>query len=127
MQSFHAVVWIDHDEAHVIHFTREQAETLTLHSKHRRGHLHHKSGGPGDGKAAEDPAFFAAVEAALVGTREILIVGPAGAKDELDKHIRLHSKALAACVVGVETIDHPSDGQLLAMARKYFRAADSLL
>ena len=29
-------------------------------------------------------------------------------------------------VVGVETIDHPSDGQLVAHARKYFNAADRM-
>ena len=29
-------------------------------------------------------------------------------------------------VVGVETIDHPSDGQLVAHARKYFSAADRM-
>ena len=30
-------------------------------------------------------------------------------------------------VVGVETLDHPSDRELLAYARKYFRRVDSLL
>jgi hypothetical protein len=27
----------------------------------------------------------------------------------------------------VETVDHPSDGQLVAFARKYFKAADRML
>jgi hypothetical protein len=29
-------------------------------------------------------------------------------------------------VTGVETLDHPTDGALLAHARKYFRAADRM-
>ena len=27
-------------------------------------------------------------------------------------------------IAGVETVDHPSDGQLVAHARKYFKVAD---
>ena len=34
---------------------------------------------------------------------------------------------MAELVVGVETVDHPSDGQLIAYARKYFVARDLLL
>jgi len=30
-------------------------------------------------------------------------------------------------VVGVESIDHPTDGQLVAYARKYFVAKDKML
>jgi hypothetical protein len=29
-------------------------------------------------------------------------------------------------LAGVETVDHPSDGQLLDYARRYFKAADLL-
>jgi hypothetical protein len=28
--------------------------------------------------------------------------------------------------VGIETVDHPTDGQLLAYAKKYFAKADAL-
>jgi hypothetical protein len=34
---------------------------------------------------------------------------------------------MAAKVIGVETVDHPSDGQLVAYARKYFHARDQML
>jgi hypothetical protein len=29
-------------------------------------------------------------------------------------------------IVGVETVDHPTDGQLVAHARRYFHAADRM-
>jgi hypothetical protein len=29
--------------------------------------------------------------------------------------------------VGVETVDHPSDGQLLKYARSYFKAVDRMI
>ena len=125
MKHVHAVAWIDHNEAHVIHFNADESQNLTVHSKHRKGHLHHKSGGQaGDGRTPEDHAFYQAVSDALIGASKILIVGPANAKAELQKHMKLHAKDLAACIVGVETVDHPSDGQVLKLARKYFDAAD---
>jgi hypothetical protein len=30
-------------------------------------------------------------------------------------------------IAGVETVDHPSDGQLVAFARYYFKAEDRML
>jgi hypothetical protein len=30
-------------------------------------------------------------------------------------------------IAGVETVDHPSDGQLVAFARHYFKAEDRML
>jgi hypothetical protein len=45
---------------------------------------------------------------------------------ELVKHIHHHDPKLMSVIVGVETVDHPSDGQLVAFARKYFSAKDRL-
>jgi hypothetical protein len=50
--------------------------------------------------------------------------GPANAKTVLMKHIQHHDPALVKLVVGVETLDHPSDGALVDHARRYFKAAD---
>jgi hypothetical protein len=53
--------------------------------------------------------------------------GPANEKTELVKPIHRHAPKLMDAVVGVETVDHPSDGQLLAHARRYFKAADRMM
>jgi hypothetical protein len=45
----------------------------------------------------------------------------------LVKHIGEHDPQLAKKIVGVESIDHPSDAQLVAHARKYFKAEDRML
>ncbi len=63
----------------------------------------------------------------LDGATEILIVGPGHAKLELIKHIHSHDHGVVDKVVGVETVDHPSDAQLVAYARKYFVAKDRML
>lgn len=126
MSHYHAVVWIDHQEAHVLHFTPDQAEKTVVrtHGGHRQ--THHRKGVVGGGKGPEDRAYFDAVAASLAGAMEILIVGPAQAGHELLKHMQKHASDLAAKVLAVEAADHPSDGELLKLARRYFVAADRM-
>ncbi|HQC85764.1 MAG TPA: translational machinery protein [Rhodoferax sp.] len=127
MSHFHAVVWLDHSEAHVMHIAPDDVEKSVVHPSKPHQHLHSKSGVPGSGKAAEDKQYYHAVVEALKGAQEILVVGPAQAKLQLIKHMHAHDQAVADKVVGVETIDHPTDGQLVAYARKYFAAKDKML
>jgi hypothetical protein len=75
---------------------------------------------------ASDHAFYQEAANALIGAEKIPIVGPANAKSELEKHMKRHAKELAARIVGLETVDHPTDGQILRLARKYFNAAEML-
>ena len=56
-----------------------------------------------------------------------LVTGPANVKTALVKHIGEHDPQLAKKIVGVESVDHPSDAQLVAHARKYFKAEDRML
>ena len=127
MSHFHALVWIDHAEAHVMHIAPEDVEKSVVHPAQPHHKLHSRVGTLGDGRAPEDQAYDHQVAEALAGAGEVLIVGPAQAKLQLIKHLHAHDPKLAACVVGVETVDHPSDGQLVAYARKYFRAKDRML
>ena len=57
----------------------------------------------------------------------VLIAGPGAAKNELVSHIGKHDPKLKKLIVAVETVDHPSDGQLVAHARKYFKAEDRMM
>ena len=125
MPHLHAVVWLDHVEAHVQHFTREDVEKKLVSGKPHR-HLHTKRNSQASGHAAEDPAYFAEIAKALAGAEEILVVGPANAKIEFIKYLDTHAHDLRAKVVAVETVDHPSDGQVLALARKHFRDIDRM-
>lgn len=122
----HAVVWIDHQEAHVIQFNAEQHENATISTKSKHGHLHQKAGVVGSGHNSADQHYLHEVVEAISGTHEILIVGPGSAKLSLIKHIHQHDASIGDKVVGVETVDHPTDGQLLAYAKKYFLRADKM-
>jgi stalled ribosome rescue protein Dom34 len=122
----HTVVWIDHREAHVIHFNLDDAEESNVKPETPHRHLHPTSGSPGAGHDKPDAKYLHAVAAALADAGEILIVGPANAKTELMSHLKQHDAATAKKVTGVETVDHPSEGELLKYARKYFLAIDNM-
>jgi stalled ribosome rescue protein Dom34 len=124
---FHAVVWIDHHEARVFHFSPTDVARLVLHPDHPTRHIHHKANSIGSGHAAEDHEFLQAVAQSIADAGEVLVTGPANAKTELVKHISRHDPQLMKIIVGIETVDHPSDEQLVAHARKYFRAEDRML
>lgn len=126
MDHSHAVVWIDHHEAHIIHFNPEATEASAVKPKAPHRHLHHKSGSTAAGHDKPDAAYLSGVAAAIADANEILVVGPANAKLELVHYLKAHKAEVAKKVVGVETVDHPSEGELLKFAHKYFTAADRM-
>jgi stalled ribosome rescue protein Dom34 len=123
---YHAVIWIDHREARVFHFSPTDVERLVLHPDHPTRHIHHKANSIGSGHASADHDYLHAVAESVADAGEVLITGPANAKTELVEHIRVHDPQLTKLIVGVETVDHPSDPQLVAHAKKYFMAADRM-
>ena len=127
MSHYHAIVWIDHVEAHVMHISPDDVEKSLVHPNQGTHKLHSRVGTLGSGRAPEEQDYYHRVVESLKGASEILIVGPAQAKLQLVKHIHSHDPELMAKIIGVETVDHPTDGQLVAYARKYFLAKDKML
>ena len=125
MAFHHAVIWMDHQRARIVLFNREDSRNVELQS-HSEQHIHHKHGSVGSGHAPEDKHFFEAVTQAVTGIEEILVCGPAQAKLAYVKHLEAHQPMLCSHIVGVIDSDHPSEGQLLAEARKWFAAADRM-
>lgn len=114
-----AVVWIDHTKAQVIHFDKDasESESLKTHSTHPHPHQRH-----GDTHSDEDDnsRFYDDIAAALKDTAQILIVGPAEEKTAFMTYLKAKVPAVAEKIKAVETVDHPSNGDLLNHARKYF-------
>jgi stalled ribosome rescue protein Dom34 len=123
---YHAIVWIDHHEARIFHLNPEEVDRLVLRPEHPTRHIHHKANSIGSGHAAEDQEFFHQVATAVAEAGAVLVVGPANAKTEFIKHIHHHDPRLVDCLAGIETVDHPSDGALVALARRYFKLADRM-
>jgi stalled ribosome rescue protein Dom34 len=123
----HAVIWIDHKEAHVMFLSQDASEAEIIKTKSTHSHLHHKAHEIGSGRLALDAKYLHSVIEAVKESKEILILGPGSAKLELIKHAHQHDQRIAANIVGVETVDHPSDKEILAYARKFFYKADQML
>jgi stalled ribosome rescue protein Dom34 len=120
-----AVVWLDHIKAHVIHFDKDasELESLKTHSTHPHPHVKH-----GDSHASDDDntRFFSDIAEALKDAGQILIVGPGGEKTAFAKYLTTTAPQVADKVKATETVDHPSDGQLLTYARRHFVSAGGL-
>jgi len=125
-EHYHAIVWIDHREAKVFHFNAIDVDRAVLHSHVTDPHQHHKANSIGSGHLGVDKEFFHRVLEALTHTGALLITGPANAKTEFRNYIDQHRPELAKRISGVEALDHPSDGALVAIARKYFKADDRM-
>ena len=116
----HAVVWLDQTEAHVIHFTRDDAETEVIKTTSQ----HQKAGVVSNNRAEEDTTYMDEVIAALTEAKQILVVSPGQEKLALMRHMTKRHADTADKVVSVETVDHPNDSELLTYARKYFVKSD---
>ena len=126
MTHYHACVWIDHREARIFGVGLEEADSAVAANLHATHHIHRKANQVGLGTETLDHEFLAEVAALLQPVQAILIAGPGKAKHELAAYLEEHAPATAKRVWGIEAMDHPSDGQLLAAARKYFKAADRM-
>jgi len=116
MTTFHAVVWMDHSEAHVLMFDREHVEAQRVKAR-----SHHT---PKHGHVGPDKDFFQQIAQSLDGVSEILLTGPANAKIEFRDFCKHHVHAVDKSIVDVLTSDHPTDAQVVAMARQYFLKFD---
>lgn len=119
MPLFHAVVWIDHHSAQVLQFDAEhvEAQKVKAHGHHTRQH---------GSTVRTEHAFFAEVCDALVGISEVLVTGSHTAQADFRHYLDKHRPALVPQVVGYETVDHPSENQLVALARRYFLKYDRM-
>lgn len=131
MTHYHAVVWLDHQKAHVLHFNADAAESEAVAAKgpnhlvHNKHHSH--QAGVRDGQRTPvDHGYYDEIVKALGEAKEWLVLGPAEAKTEFARHVAERAPTLAGRIAGVEAADHPSEGQILARARSFFRAADRM-
>jgi stalled ribosome rescue protein Dom34 len=120
----HVALWIDHKEARVFNVDADKIDEATVAAPQ---HVHNKHPkGPEGAKEHPDDAkrFFHEVVRSLEAAEEILILGPSTAKLELHRYLHKQQPAIEAKIVGIETVDHPTDGQIAAYAKKYFVRAE---
>jgi len=117
----HVAVWIDHREARIFHIHPDTVDEVTVLAPLNNTHHKHPRGQEGTRQHPNDAKhFFDEVGRDLQGNEEILLLGPGAAKLDFLRYARTHDRAIEPRVVGIETVDHPSDKQLVAYARQYF-------
>ncbi len=117
MSLFHAVVWTDHQSAQVLQFDAEhvRADKVRAHTHHTAQH----------GSAVRsEHEFFGEVCDALDGVSEVLVTGSHTAIADFRHYADKHRPQTAARIAAYEVVDHPSENQLVALARKYFLQHD---
>jgi len=121
MTTYHAAVWLDHHEARIFHLNLDGSDESTVLAP--KAHLRrHPKGGTAEHNHPDDlHHFFRDVAQALQGAQEILVGGPSTAKTQFIAYVHEHDAALGKKIVKVETVDHPTDAQLVAHARKHFK------
>jgi stalled ribosome rescue protein Dom34 len=123
----HAVVWLDHVTAVVISYTDRESHEQTVRSAVADRRAHSDAGQSGSGHARDDVDFFDEVVRLIGKVPEVLIVGPGLAKTSFERYVRTNHPLLARRIAGVETVDHPTAGQIVKFAKQYFRGVDQLL
>ncbi|KQX38164.1 hypothetical protein ASD04_11100 [Devosia sp. Root436] len=116
-------VWIDHNEAKIFGITTHDAEKHVVVDGGPKHHIHRKADHVRIGTDPMSHDFLDEVAQALGQAKAIMIVGPGRARTELAGHLNDRFPAIAKRIWALEPMDHPSEAELVAAARKYFRAA----
>lgn len=113
MSLFHAVTFIDHHRAQVLQFNSDQVVERKVHE-----HLHvtrqHGS------TVRSEHEFFAEVCKTLDRIAEVLVVGGHQALADFRHYVEKHQPQTAKRIIGYEVVDHPTENELVALARKQF-------
>jgi hypothetical protein len=119
MPLFHAVAHIDHHHAQVLQFGSEQVVQSNVHD-HRKFTRQHGS------TVRTEHEFFGHVCDALDGIAEVLVTGGHTALADFHHYADKHRPLMAKRIVGYLVVDHPTEHQLVALARRHFVKYDQM-
>jgi hypothetical protein len=126
MNKYHACVWIDQVHAKVFEIDAGSSEKVEQHDHRPKHNIHRKADHVGLGSLDMDPTLLAGVAETLEGAMAILIIGPGKARIILGGYLQGNHKRIAEKIWGSEPVDHPTDAEIIAYARKFFHAADRM-
>ena len=126
-------LWIDRRKAVVVFLAGEEEEMKLVRSsiqKQIRRAAGSRSSGPFESQTVPSDdrqqreftkhlnTYYNEVISCIRDAESILIFGPGEAKGELKKH--LEREGLGGRIVGVETVDEMTDGQIAAKIKRHF-------
>jgi hypothetical protein len=90
--------------------TEWSARRFRVNDRHAKG---------GSGRLHPDPTdLFEAVAESANRAERVVLIGPGSAKDEFLRWTDRHARGVRDRVQAIEHAGHPSDGELVAMARR---------
>jgi len=113
MSLYHAVVFVDHHHAQVLQFAATHAQEQKLF-EHQYLTRQHASG------VRSEHEFFGQVCDALEGVTQVLITGGRQGLAAFRHFVEAHRPQTAQQIVGYEVVGHPSENELVVIARNYF-------
>lgn len=116
------VVWLDQEHAKLFQFSEERMERKNIDSVHTDHHTHRREQ---IDRQRDEQHLFAGIAKNLEHATQILLLGPGVAKNQFMHYLTEKSPPAAKRVVACETVDHPSDAQIAAYAKKFFGTAIS--
>ena len=113
------VVWLDSVKAQIFNLTPEGVVKTHLEKTEVDHHTHSKKDVEVDTGTEH---FFHGLCAKFADAEEILLLGPGLAKTHFKTYLEKHQPSgLAKKIIGIENSDHPTDNQILAEARRFFK------
>jgi stalled ribosome rescue protein Dom34 len=115
-----SVIWIDRQCARVFHVSDDRMERKYLGKGHVEHHTHRPDAR--DHQREEIPLFKEAAKELSQADRTV-IIGPGMAKHHFQNFLIEHYPLIAKKIAGFESVDHPTDAQIAALAQRYFERA----
>lgn len=118
------VVWLDFNEAKIFKLVPHETERTRM-KMHGMKHFKHPHGRSEAHHHPDADRFFGDICVEVKDASELLILGPGEGKKAFKSYLEKHFKSgLASKLAGIETVDHPTENQILEHARLFFKAYD---
>lgn len=116
------VVWLDPKEAYVFTLKTAGVEKSHLKKESVDHHRRHKKDIHMD---SNEQHYYHELALRLHGTDRLFLLGPSQSKTHFKNYLETHDdNGLAKKIIGLEILEHVTDNQILAAARKSFQKYD---
>lgn len=112
------IIWLDSEHASIFDLKVSGIEKSQLQRQVIDHHTTNKKDHHGD-PATEH--FYRDLAKRIKDAEEILLLGPSLSKNHFKTYLESHTPGLAKAIVGIEATDHPTDNQIMAIGRKFFK------
>ncbi len=119
MTSNHCLVQLSHESALVIEYDAESTHVSKTIQHHHATHQH-------GSEVRTEHEFFGSVCDMLDAFAQVLVLGGHTPIADFHHYVDKHRRQTAARIVGYDVVDHLTENQLVAHARKRFDALERL-